>query len=91
MGRLFDPECEDEAIADAQITLKQVGGDRTRATRSERSGEFRMGALEPGSTYDMVIEAPNFAPVQERLTFGTGDRKVRDLGMTRTAGRCGPA
>ncbi|MDY7229305.1 carboxypeptidase regulatory-like domain-containing protein [Hyalangium rubrum] len=72
-------------VAEAKVDVSPYGasGDSGRAV-TDSQGHFSVGALAPGS-YDVVVNAPGFAPLTRRgLTVSGGERFTLELALTAT-------
>ena len=52
-----------EAVAGAQVTLRDLDGATVAGTQTDRSGRYILVGLEPGEAYTLTVEALGFATV----------------------------
>jgi hypothetical protein len=77
------------AVARANVRLREVNADpwKIRTTRSSRSGEFEIGALEGGSRYALSVQRfgpdgfDDFQEYNDTLEFAAGEQVVYDVGL----------
>ncbi len=79
VGTVHDPT--GAVIADAKVSITNVGTGLTRTAQSSTSGDFVINLLPPG-TYSVKVEAPSFKTFRvQTLTLASGDRTRVDATM----------
>src|SRR5690606_28952953 len=79
-GRVLNGACSQEMPLDlANVTLSEEAGNRFRFVRTDRSGFYRIGGLDPGRAYRLDITASGFADHVELISPEAGQRLTRDV------------
>jgi hypothetical protein len=92
-GTLQDVLCTGEGVASATVELRKIdaepsGSRKVRFTNSNRSGVYRIGALETGAYAvsvrgSMATEYDRYVEHTDTIEFATGELRTYDVGLKR--------
>lgn len=83
-GIVHDPD--HRPIAGAQVTLRAVNSEWSKATATGANGEFEFAAV-PAGEYRVIVDREGFVQIDERLMIGAGAAPVLHFQLKLAASR----
>lgn len=77
-GQVLDPS--GGAVADVEVTIRNVDTNYTRTVRTDSAGRYAVGPL-PLGTYEVIATPTNMAPAIQTVQVGLGARASADFNL----------